>query len=252
MSIFLCALFSANAQSFEQMVVEYERIIFDGADVQTVNEALLAKADCYKHLGRYEEASATLDRVRMFALTPEERNDVLYRKELMFFLGGEFAQAAALASEVEPLSQEILLLHALSLAYSGRYDESEIMAARCISWDGPSERLDDLLRLYKEHPSERSAGAAVALSFLPPCGHFYNEAYGEGVLSLGLNAAAVTFTVLNLLGGYWVTGIVGGAIALDYSFLGNLQRNMQLVDIHRNNAPIEFGDRLRAFMAEAL
>lgn len=251
-SIFLCALFSSRAQDWESLAVGYERIIFDGADVQATNEALLAKADCYMQLGRYSDASATLDRLRLFAFTPEELTDALYRKELMYYLGGEFAQAAALVPEVEPVSQDILMLHALVLACSGRYDESEVMAARCISWDGPSPYLDELLALYRQHPAERSGAVALAFSFFPPAGHFYNEAYGDGLLSLGLNAASIALTVASLVGGYWISGILGGAIALDYTFMGNIERNQRLVELHNNNAPILFGDRVRNFLARAI
>ena len=251
-SIFLCALFSASAQDWETRAVELERIIYDGAGLEETNEALLGKAECYKQLGRYQDAVETLARVRMFALTDEERNDVLYQQELCHYLGGEFEEAAALVGEVEPVSQDILLLHALALAYAGKYDESEIMAARCISWNGPSEHLDELLKLYASHPSPRKNGVAFALGFVPPLGHFYNEAYGEGLLSLGLNAASVAFTVASLLGGYWITGIAGGAIAVDYTWIGSQERSVELSQKYNNNAPLQFGDRLRAFLSEVL
>ena len=251
-SMFLCAPFLSSAQDWETMAVGYERIIYDGADLEATNSALVSKADCYRQLGRYAEASATLERVRMFALTDEERADVLYRRELLYFLSGDFVQAASLVEEVEPLRQDILLLHALALAYAGRYDESEIMAARCISWDGPSPHLDALLALYRQCPPERSPAAALALSFIPPCGHFYNEAYGEGLLSLGFNAASVALVVSSLLGGYWVTGLLGGALALNGTFMGNIERNQALTEIYNHNAPLQFGDKLREFMATAL
>jgi len=188
----------------------------------------------------------------MFALTDEERAEVLYQQELCWFLGGEFAQAASIVAELEPFSQEVLLLHALCLAYAGKYEESQIMAARCISWNGPSPHLDELLALYRQHPSERSIVAATVLSFVPPAGHFYNEAYGEGLVSAGLNTASLAFTVANLVGGYWIAGIVGGAIALNYTILGSTERSQQLTEIHNNNAPILFGDRLREFLTRAL
>ena len=246
-SIFLCALYSSSAQSLESQAVAYERIIYDGAPLQEVNDALQAKADCYMQLGRYTDAATTLARVRMFALTPEERTKVMYGQELCWFLSGDFAQAASMVSEIEPDTREIMLLHALVLAYSGRYDESEVYAAQYISWNGPSPRLPDLLKLYEGHPQPRSELSALLFSLLPPAGHFYNEAYGEGLLSAGLNAGSIAFTVANLLGGYWVTGIVGGAIALNYTVMGNQERNAALVEKHNHNSPIEFGDRLRKF-----
>ena len=229
--------------------VEYERIIYDGAPLQEMNDALLAKADCYIQLGRYRDASATLARVRMFALLPEERQQVLYKQELCFFLSGEFSQAAAFVSEVEPESKDVLLLHALTLAYAGNYDESEIYAARYPSWDGESPHLDALFKLYEGHPQPRSQVASTLLSMLPPLGHIYNGAPSEGLLSAGLNAGALAFTVANLLGGYWVTGIVGGAIALNYTVMGSQERNAALLEMYKRNAPLEFGDRLRTFLA---
>ena len=232
------------------MAVSYERTIWEGASLEDVNTALRGKAECYKQLGRYADASSTLARVRMYALLPEERQEVLYQQELCHFLGGEFAQAAALVEEVEPVSEDILLLHALSLAYAGKFDESEIYAARFISWNGESPHLQALLDLYAGHPIPRNNGTAIALSFLPPAGHIYNGRPGEGLLSAGLNAAAVAFTVANLLGGYWITGIVGGSIALNYTVMGGQERNLALVDIYNKDAVLEFGDRVRQFLAE--
>lgn len=247
-SISLCALFSSRAQSLESQAVAYERIIYDGAPLDEVNDALLGKADCYMQLGRWREASETLARVRVFALSPEERQALLYKQELCFYLGGEFSQAAAFVSEVEPESKEILLLHALSLAYAGQYDESEIYAARFMSWDGENPHLQDLFKLYEGHPRPRSELTSILLSVLPPLGHLYNGAPSEGLLSAGLNAGALAFTVANLLGGYWVTGIVGGAIALNYTVMGSQERNAELLEIYKRNAPLEFGDRLRDFL----
>ncbi len=249
-SIFLCALYSSSAQSLESQAVAYERIIYDGAPLQEVNEALVAKADCYQQLGRYKEAAATLGRVRMFALEPEERTRVMYKQELCWYLSGDFAQAASVVSEVEADSDEILLLHALVLAYAGRYDESELYAARYISRDGESPHLAALLKLYEGHPQPRRETASMLLSLLPPAGHIYNGACGEGLLSAGLNAGSIAFTVANLLGGYWITGIVGGAIALNYTVMGNQERNIALVQKYNHNSPIEFGDKLRRFLME--
>lgn len=249
-SIFLCALFSSKAQDVDSLAVGYERIVFDGAGLAETNDALIAKAGCYKRQGQYKEASATLARVRLFALTPEERTAVQYQQELCWFLAGDFKQAASLVEEVGDGSSDALLLHALALAYNGQYDESEIYAARYISWDGPSERLPELLALYAAHPRVPDAKTSLVLSFFPPLGHFYNGEIGEGVLSGGLNLAALAFTVANLVSGYWVTGLVGGGIALNYTYMGNHQRNAALVEKRRVNDPIIFGDRVRAFLLQ--
>lgn len=232
------------------MAVEHERTVWSGAGLEETNAALIGKAGCYAQLGRYADASSTLSRVRMFALTPGERQDVLYKQELYMYLSGDFQQASTLIEEVGDGTQDALLLHSLVLAYAGKYDESEIYAARFVSWDGPCERLPELLKFYEGHPRQKSASKAMALSFVPPLGHFYNEAYGEGLLSLGLNGAAAAFVVANLLGGYWVTGILGGGILLNYTFMGNQERNAALAQRHNSRDPIAFGDSLRALLSD--
>ncbi len=248
--IFLCALFSSRAQDPDSLAVGYERIVFDGAGLAETNDALLAKAGCYKQQGRYREASETLARIRLFALTPEERTEVQYQRELCWLLEGEFSQAASMVEEVGDASADALLLHALALAYAGRYDESEIYAARFISWDGPSGRLPELLDLYAHAPQAKNPATAMVLSFFPPLGHFYNGAIGEGLLSGTLNLAALAFTVASFVSGYWVTGLVGGGIALNYTFMGNQERNAALVEKYRRNDPVAFGDKVRAFLLE--
>ncbi|MBO4670458.1 MAG: hypothetical protein J5640_01255 [Bacteroidales bacterium] len=234
------------------MAVSYERAIWEGASLEEANNALRGKAECYKQLGRYAEASATLGRVRMFALLPEERQEVLYQQELCHFLAGDFAQSATFVGEVEPASKDILLLHALALAYAGKFDESEIFAARFISWDGESPHLQALLDLYAGHPVPRDHTTALVLSFLPPAGHIYNGRPAEGLLSAGLNAVSVAFTAASLLSGYWVTGIVGGSIALNYTLMGSIERNAALVEAQHRDSVLEFGDRVREFLAQTL
>ena len=248
--IFLCALYSSRAQNADSLAVGYERIVFEGADIAETNSALLAKAECHKQTGHYREASETLARVGLFALTPDERTEVQYQKELCWLLCGDFAQAASLVEEVGDGSADALLLHALSLAYNGQYAESEIYAARFISWDGPSERLPELLTLYASAPQTYDATTSMVMSFFPPLGHFYNGAIGEGALSGTLNLASMAFTVASFVSGYWVTGLVGGGIALNYTYMGNHERTAALVEQHRINDPIAFGDRLRAFLLQ--
>lgn len=246
--IFLCVLFSSRAQNADSLAVGYERIVFEGAGLAETNAALRAKADCYKQARRYREASETLARLRLFAMTDEERADVLYQRELCWFLDGDFAQAASMVEEVGDSTEDALLLHALVLAYAGRYAESEIYAARYISWNGPSPRLQELLALYAAAPQPRNQATAAVLSFFPPLGHFYNGRTGEGLLSGALNIASLGFTVANMVSGYWVTAILGGGIALDQTFMGNRERNVALVALHDRNDPIAFGDKVRGFL----
>ena len=44
----------------------------------------------------------------------------------------------------------------------------------------------------------------------------------------------------------------GGGIALDYTLMGNRERNAFLVHKNNTNGPIAFGDRLRALLGDIL
>ena len=250
--IFLSALCSSRAQDWEERALGYERTVFEGVGAAEANAALLGKAECYKQLGRYAEAASTLARIRMYALEEDERERVLLQQELCLFLSGDFQGASALVGESSSTARNDLLLHALVLCYAGRYRESEEMAARFLGWYGHADRLEALRRLYAQHPSPKGEVETMLLSFLPPAGHFYTGHRAEGLLSLGLNAAAATFAAVNLMYGYWITGIVGGAIALNYTFMGNQERTAALAARYNRDEPILFGDRVREFLRESL
>lgn len=246
-SIFLCAPFSTSGKSPEQLALECERVVFEGGALEEINAALMLKANCYKELGRYEDAYLTLERVRMYALDPLEQQDVLYNEQLCAFLSGDFTRACALAEEVSPWNEETLLIDALSYCYAGNYEKAEHYAAVYMRFIGKDSR--EVRDFFRDAPKRKNSTTAMILSFLPPAGHFYTGEYGEGMLSMGLNAAAAAFTALNLAYGYWITGFVGGGIALDHTFMGNQERTAALVERYNTNSAIAFGDSLKAFFA---
>lgn len=202
-SIFLFAAFSTSAQTPQEWVykaVECERAVFE-AGSQDVDSLIMAKVQCLKQAGEFASASENLGRIMMFGLTEEQLHDVLYEKELCSYLSGDFEAAASYMKESG--RESLSALDSLVLAENG---------------------------LLEGMPRVKSEGTATFLSFLPPLGHFYTDNYGEGMLSMALNAGAASFALFNILDGCWVTGILGGAIALNYTFMGNMERTLFLVD----------------------
>ncbi len=220
--IFLCAALSVSAQSREEWLlraVEQERAAFRAVSAAESNAALLARARCLKQAGDYADAAATLTRLAMYALTPEELQEVLYEKELCSYLAGDFAAAASFVDEFdarfEPWEAK-RKLDALVLAMSGRAGE---------------------LRLKKE-------GTAMALAFLPPLGHWYTGHYGEGLLSMGLNALAAGIGGVNIWWHNYLTALLAGSVALDYTFMGNQNRAVFLVEKYNYDARRDLRDKL--------
>lgn len=168
-----------------------ERQVWNAHTPSDANEALIRKAGIYASARLWKEAAATLGRVRMYMLGPEEREKVLRDKEKYFFLSGDLDAAAAIDTELGDNEGE---MHKLV---------NEALSSR---------------------PSPKNPQTAMLLSLVPGLGLFYAGRYGEGVLSVGLNACAIAWTVTQIASGCYISGIVGGAIALNGTYLGGMQR----------------------------
>lgn len=260
-SIFLCAAVSTRAQDMEEdwalKAVQLERIVFTTDDPFEANDALVEKAFCYKQCRRFNDAVSTLSRVRMYQLTPEMQSEVMYEKELCSYLAGDFEAAAAYmeeagASGTASESLPWVLLNALVTGECGRWDESRAYAEKLVSALYEGEMLETALSetesFYASRPEMKDEGKAMAMAFLPPLGHFYAGNYGEGLLSMALNAAAAGWCVWQCLGGNWISGLVGGGMALNYTFMGNQERVAYLVEKYNHDAMRGFNDGLKEML----
>ena len=182
--------FKAHAQDRDSLLFEAaccERIVFDSQNPREAGEALIRKAELYKQAGEYAGALETLERVRMFVLTPDERRAVIIQKALCAFMDGSYDTSMTYLSE---------------LGIAPGYQEP---------------------RLKKDW-------LAMALTLLVPAGYIYAGAPGEGAVSTALNACSVAWIVLNLSAGVPVTALLGGALALSYTYLGAQERVAFLVE----------------------
>ena len=255
-SIFLCAAVSTRAQEkadWELKAVELERIVFESEDPFEVNNALVEKAFCYKQCRRFADAASTLGRVRMYMLPPQEQSEVLYEKELCSYLAGDFEAAAAYIEEADAngagAGPERLMLDALVFGECGRWAESKDKAVALVSSLYEGDELEYALAGLEEQyagiPELKSSDKALALAFLPPLGHCYTGHYEEGALSMLLNAAAAGWCVWQCLEGFWISGLLGGGIALNYTFMGNQERCAWLVEKYNPDALRQFNDSLK-------
>ena len=252
-SIFLCAAFSSEAQErtdWALRAVECEYEAYTAEDPREAAEALVEKAYCYRQCGRFDDAVATLWRVSMFQLAPERREDVLYEKALCSYLAGDYEGAASYMEEAGGSSvPRRLLLDALVLGGCARWDESRARAEELVSvsYDGREREaaLEELRELYSKAPKPKREGQAVLRSFLPPLGHLYTGHLSEGLASMGFNATSAGWIVWQCLGGNWITGILGGGVALNAAFMGGMERSVELVDEYNRDAAAGFNALLR-------
>jgi len=259
-SIFLCAAFSSEAQQrtdWALRAVECEYEAYSAEDPRAAAEALAEKAYCYRQCGRYDEAVATLGRVSMFQLDPESRGEVMYEKELCSYLAGDCEQAASYMEEAgESRLPRRLLLDALVLGGCARWDESRTRAEELVEllYEGAErdEALAGLRDLYSRAPEPKEESQAILRSFLPPLGHLYTGHLSEGLVSTALNAAAAGWTVWQCLGGNWITGLLGGGVALNATFMGGMERSTELVDEYNRDSMQGFNAVLRDLLMSHL
>ena len=254
--IFLCAAFSSKAQElsdWELKAVEYERAAWLAEDPAEAAEALAQKARCYRQCRRYDDAVATLGRISLYWLSPGSRDEVLYEKELCSYLAGDYEGAASYMDEAgEAQGARRLLLDALVLGGCARWDESLARAEALVSLRYDGAELDAALQerraLYADVPVPKTEEGAVLRSFFPPLGHLYTGHLSEGLVAAGLDAAAVGWIVWQCLGHNWITGLLGGGVALNATFMGGMERSVQLAEEYNRDAMRGFNDRLRSLL----
>jgi len=113
-----------------------------------------------------------------------------------------------------------LELASLALAQLQRWDEAHAHARAAHPENAPA--LDSLFaRAPKALDPEKARKLAT---FLPGFGHAYAGEWGEGMLNLGLNFAALGFGLWQGLTGFPATGYLVGAGLLQKFYMGGIRR----------------------------
>ena len=249
-SIFLCVTFSAKGQdtrdsTLPETVLRWERIAFSAEDPVVANDALVSKASCYMDAGMYGEALQTLERVKMYFLDQDKAAEVLYLKAVCSCRTGDYGQALGFLEE-SGRAESDPALYSLLLARCRRFKDSENQALKLAVSDAGRERVR---QLFAKTPKLKKEGTAATLSFFPPAGQIYTGRPAEGILSLVLNSGAAGFTVLELIDGGWVTGLLGGGLLLNETFMkGNIERNVARVAEANDAALGKFTDSLERLL----
>lgn len=222
--------------------------MFDADDPSSLHKALIAKAECYAEASCYEDALRTLDRIRLYLLSPEDLSEALLFKARCCKEIGD-AGAALGYLEESGLAGDYPSLYSVLLASSWRLSESREWALKSAGED--SGLRDEVMRLFKKAPSLKKEGTAAVLSFIPPAGQIYLKEPGRGVASMLLNAGAAAFTVVEILDHNWITGILGGGILLNETFFkDNLSRNLSRVEEVNRKSVKEFANSLETLLSD--
>ena len=202
----------------QMAAVECERILYEGATPDRANAALLQKAQILVGAGRFEDATQALDRIRMYALSPEQARQAQYYKVLSLYRQQSY-EAALAALEEGPLP------------------------------DG-KENLALLVRAANgECKGKKNELTATLLSVIPPLGQIYTGSWKDLWIT-PVTYGAVCLSVWQGVQHNWITALASAVLLLEPTYVNGSFRNAAARADAANRAYTE--RKLREMEAELL
>lgn len=210
--IFRFAAFTASAQGALE-AVEYERVLFEGAAPAEANAALLSRVGCLVALQRYADAADALDRLRMFALSDEDRLRCNHLRAMTLYRTGNYSGAASCLDEGFPEGDEAKRDAVLILSGAGRFQQAKELAVSILP--GREAQLD---ALFAKAPRLKKEGTTLALSLLPPLGHLYLKEKNWLPVTL-VSYGSMALTAWQIVEGNYLNAFLGGGMLLNASYM---------------------------------
>ena len=221
--------------------LRWERVVYSSDDPAVVQDALVSKADCLARSGSYGEALRTLGRIRMYLLSPEDASEILMLKSLYSKKLGDNGAALGFLEE-SGSAENHPALYSVLLAASRRFAESREQALRSVSSQSEKAAVESL---FKKVPRIKKEGTAAA--------QIYLGRPWDGLLSMLLNVGAAGFTAFEIIGHDWVTGLLGGGLLLNETFLkGNISKNIASVEEANELSVKRFSESLEELLKPGL
>ena len=173
--------------------------------------------------------AAKCERIVFEAPGPHEVNQALLSKAGLYKQAGLYKEALQTLERMRlymvktDLRTDVIIQKSLLAFLAGDYDAS-------LSY------LDELgIETNYVEPKLKKDWAGMVLTLLVPAGYIYAGAPGEGAVSTAMNAASVVWIVSQLNAGLPVTALLGGALALSYTYLGAQERVAELIADHNSS-----------------
>ena len=171
--------------------------------------------------------AALCEREAFCAQTPAEYNSSVLRKAAMLQEAGEYKSALSSLDRVKsfclsPAQRDSVALRKAYLSY------------RMEDYDGAFSYLQEAgMEPAYTAPRLKSEWASMILTFLVPTGFLYVGDPAGAAVYTGANALSAGYIALQISSGCYLGGILGGAMALNLSFMG-AQEKVALLTQKRN------------------
>lgn len=173
--------------------------------------------------------AAKCERIVFEAPGPYEVNHALLSKAELYKQAGLYKDALQTLERMQlyivkaDLRSEVIL-------------QKSLLAFLAQDYDASLSFLDELgIETNYVEPKLKKDWVGMVLTLLVPAGYIYAGAPGEGAVSTAMNAASVAWIVTQLNAGLPVTALLGGALALSYTYLGAQERVAELIANHNSS-----------------
>lgn len=223
--ILLFAITRVDAQqaSLADSLVMYEKLIYQSQDDEAANAYLVQKAGLLKRSNSIAAAYTTYNRVNESLFADSAKAEVYFQRALCAYLLSNYTECDLHLSKMKYFVADssyytnVMWLHVLSLNEQYRWNEAKEIFRSYAQAKHIPVNVDSAYRFVKKVRLKKEKTAEVLSTFLPGVGQMYIGEYWHGALNSAILLSCLGWGTLNVLDGYYLTGVFTGYF-VGYSF----------------------------------
>ena len=241
---------------YARAAIAFEYAMYKAEDATEEAKACMGKARAYKRMEDFEGALKSLQRVQLRPLGDTLHYEVRSEMAYLMFVTRRFGEADQQFKQMDfflpklELRQRSYFLRILTLNELRRWDEASTAAKEWVaSLDAAQPVRDSLNTLveqwYSKVPKLKKQKRAEVLSVIPGMGHWYSGYFGEGVVSMIVSLAALSYATFNVFAGNYLTALTLGTALLQQFLFGGARRARFLVKQKNYERTREFNNPIK-------
>lgn len=206
-----------NAQRYERAALAYERLAFMAETEDTKAIHRLRRAQCFKVLGRFDQALQSLQTTPTDLLDDTLHFALRHEIALNLYLLGEYESCVTAISNAAFLlpdpfwTDQLLYLKVLACNESLQYEEAKVAFERYAALHQLRIDIDSCYQLDGRAFKLKKVETAQLLNrIIPGLGQIYAGHVFKGMTNLALVTAGVVYTISSFNAGLWITGFATG------------------------------------------
>ncbi|MFA7380306.1 MAG: hypothetical protein WC150_07595 [Bacteroidia bacterium] len=251
---------------YQQAGIWYDKAAYLSVDNVQKTHALMRKGDCYLMRSNYAAAEQCLSRITYYGLNDSMQYAARYKTALSAYLNSSFENAESQILQLRAFVSDTLLsvnaypLYALILNESNRWTEAKEVLLQYISSSGSSAEQKQQM---KQEVEKMYAGASIPRlkdvekakklsSIIPGTGQIYAGYWGEGILSVTLQAVGLGITGLGIWKQYYASGVLIGFSFFQRFYMGGITRTEFLAQKKNYTLKRNFNNSRKEFVLKLL